>query len=182
MKVPAAFTSERISIMSSSETIPCISPEHYKATMRGVATAVAVITANCNGRRNGLTATAVCSVSAEPAHLLVCVNRSATAEAMIRESGRFAVSYLQRSHQEVSRRFSQSKLDDATRFAAGDWKATASGIHVLADAIAYFVCEVVSQETVGTHSVFIGCVTEAQSMDGDPLVYCGGSYSHLTAD
>lgn len=168
--------------MSSIEAISSIAPEHYKAAMRGVPTAVAVITAICDGRRNGLTATAVCSVSAEPAHLLVCVNRNATAEAMIRESGRFAVSYLQRSHQEVSRRFSQSKLDEATRFAAGEWRETASGIHVLADAIAYFVCDVVSQESFGTHSLFVGCVTEAQEMDGDPLVYCGGSYSRLAAD
>lgn len=168
--------------MVEIDTVPSISADQYKAAMRGVATAVAVITAECEGRRNGLTATAVCSVSAEPAQLLVCVNRSATAEALIRESGRFAVSYLQHTHQEVSRRFSQSKLDEATRFAAGSWRTTNSGIPVLADAIAYFVCDVVSQETFGTHSVFVGCVTEAQGLEGDPLIYCGGSYSRLAAD
>ncbi len=168
--------------MNAIEAPSSISADAYKAAMRGVPAAVAVITASCGGQRNGLTATAVCSVSAEPAHLLVCVNQSATAEALIRESGRFAVSYLDRSHQEVSRRFSQSKLDEASRFSAGNWKEGISGVPVLTDAVAYFVCDVVSHETVGTHSVFVGCVTEAQCKEGDPLVYCSGAYSRLAVE
>ena len=90
--------------------------------MGSVPAAVTVITAAHNGQRNGLTATAVCSVSAEPAQLLICVNRNASANILIEQSGRFAVSYLHSAHQDLSKIFSQSKLGEETRFAAGTWK------------------------------------------------------------
>jgi flavin reductase len=156
-----------------------VSPERYKAALRGVPAAVAVITASCNGLRNGLTATAVCSVSADPARLLVCVNASASAEVLIRESGRFGVSYLQPGHRAIATRFSQTKLDAASRFAVGDWRTGAAGVPVLADAIASFVCEVVGLEEVGTHAVFIGHVVDVRQAEGAPLLYCGGAYNGL---
>jgi flavin reductase len=147
--------------------------------MGSVPAAVTVITANHKGERNGLTATAVCSVSAEPAQLLICVNRDASANVLIEQSGRFAVSYLHSDHQDVSRIFSQSKLGEGTRFGVGTWKETASGALVLFDAIAYFDCEVVSHQYFGTHSVFVGKVVEAETLVGDPLVYHGRSYRRL---
>jgi flavin reductase len=147
--------------------------------MRSVPAAVTVVTAVHDGQRNGLTATAVCSVSAEPAQLLVCINQSASAEILIQKSGRFAVSYLCSGHEEVSQLFSRSKLEGGSRFAAGKWKETESGSFVLADAIAYFDCEVVSHQNFGTHSVFVGRVIEANTLNGEPLIYGEGGYKRL---
>jgi flavin reductase len=175
---------ERLPTMSNTVTSAdskfSISADQYRAIMRNVPASVAIITSISDGQRNGLTATAVCSVSAEPAHILVCVNRDASTEVLIRKSGRFAVSYLQRTHEEISKRFSQSKLDETSRFAIGQWKQTKSGGNVLADAIAYLDCEVVSHSDFGTHSVFVGQVSEAGTQDGEPLVYCGGAYRCLS--
>lgn len=162
-----------------STSTPCISPDLYKAVMRAIPAAVTVVTSVHEGQQNGLTATAVCSVSADPPHLLVCINRNATAEVLIDRSGRFAVSYLHTGHEAISQLFSQTKLDESTRFATGDWKETKSGSLVLADAIAYLDCQVVSQQYFGTHSVFVGRVVEAATCDNEPLIYCAGSYRQL---
>ena len=66
----------------------------FRACMRQVPGAVTVVTTVHEGTRGGLTATAVCSVSADPPQILVCVNRSSSAEAVIVAAGRFGVSFL----------------------------------------------------------------------------------------
>ena len=80
----------------------------FRACMRQVPGAVAVVTTVHAGARSGLTATAVCSVSAEPPQMLVCVNRSSSAERVIAAAGRFGVSYLSGDHQTVADAFAAS--------------------------------------------------------------------------
>ena len=46
----------------------------FKKGMRHLAASVTLITTRYGDLRGGLTATAVCSVSAEPPQILVCVN------------------------------------------------------------------------------------------------------------
>ena len=57
----------------------------FKEGMRHLASSVTVITVAHNGKRDGLTATATCSVSAEPPQLLVCINKEAGAHDLIQE-------------------------------------------------------------------------------------------------
>ena len=69
--------------------------DQFKAGMRRLAASVNVITTRTpDGQRSGLTATAVCSVSATPPTLLVCVNRSGNSHAVLTSSGVFAVNVL----------------------------------------------------------------------------------------
>ncbi len=53
-----------------------ISADQFKSVMRRFAASVNVITSVDGTVMNGMTATAVCSVSADPPSLLVIVNRS----------------------------------------------------------------------------------------------------------
>jgi flavin reductase (DIM6/NTAB) family NADH-FMN oxidoreductase RutF len=57
----------------------------FRAAMARFPGAVTIITARQGTERRGITATAVCSVSAEPPSLLVCVNRKTGTCAAIRE-------------------------------------------------------------------------------------------------
>ena len=50
-----------------------ITDEHFRAGMQLIASTVTVITATCDGERSGMTATAVTSLSADPASMLICV-------------------------------------------------------------------------------------------------------------
>lgn len=57
----------------------------FKAAMRRIPSAVAIAIASTSydRERRGLTATAVCSVSAEPPQLLACVNKQVRAHGHI---------------------------------------------------------------------------------------------------
>ena len=165
--------------MPDSIDRPClVSPAQYRAAMGLVPAAVTIITARHGALRNGLTATAVTSVSAEPPQLLVCVNRQASAEPLIDGAGRFAVNILTPAHEDAARRFAQSKLSAEERF-AGSWIDLPSGVPALADALAVFDCRVVQQSRLGTHSLFIGEVLEIATGAGEPLLYHAGRYRTL---
>ena len=73
--------------MSNSESI---SEESFKMGMRELAAAVNIITTIHDGKKEGLTATAACSVSAEPPQLLICVNTEAGGHDLIKMANKFA--------------------------------------------------------------------------------------------
>src|SRR4051794_36700909 len=79
--------------------------------MRNIASSVAVITTSQDGRQHGMTATAICSVSAEPATILIVVNRATRSHPIISAAGTFAVNVLADHQHEIGGRFS-AKLDD----------------------------------------------------------------------
>ena len=149
----------------------------FRACMRRVPGAVTVVTTVHEGTRGGLTATAVCSVSATPPQILVCVNRSSSAESVIAAAGRFGVSYLAEDQQGVANAFASS-LDD--RFAHAEWVELSSGVPILQDAAAAFDCVVVQMIEAGTHTIFIGAIVAAVARDVPNLLYRDGSYAVAT--
>ncbi|WP_210321210.1 flavin reductase family protein [Aquibium microcysteis] len=151
----------------------------FKMAMRQVASSVAVITSRAGSRINGLTATAVCSVSASPPVLLACVNKGASAEAIIAESGVFAVNFLTEQQHVVARLFSTSKLSPEERFGEGRWQVQATGAPVLEGALASFDCLVENCIASGTHSIYFGRVVAAESLDQEGLIYRDGSFRRL---
>ena len=153
-----------------------VDAETFRACMRHVPGAVSVVTTLHEGARAGLTVTAVCSVSAEPPQMLVCVNRASSAERVILAAGRFGVSYLAHDQQEVAEAFAGAVGD---RFGAADWTQLASGIPILAGAAAAFECVVVQAVEAGTHTIFIGAVVAAVAQLGQNLIYKSGDYTAL---
>jgi flavin reductase (DIM6/NTAB) family NADH-FMN oxidoreductase RutF len=148
----------------------------FRAAMRMVPGAVAVITTSLDGVSVGLTVTAVCSVSADPPQLLACINRSSSGHPAIAAAGRFGVSFLAHHHQRVADVFS-SPVDD--RFAHAEWVELGSGVPLLRDAVAAFDCVVMQMVQAGTHTIFIGAVVGALVQDVPNLVYKQGAYSAL---
>ncbi len=128
----------------------------------------------------GMTASAVCSVSDEPASLLVCINRSARMHAMIVQSGTLCVNVLAGEHQDLSGVFASRGLTMDERFARAEWIGLGSGAPALVGALCNFGCRVASVSEMGTHSVFL-CHVEELRVDGggDALVYCGRDYHRL---
>ena len=99
-----------------------ISEDAFKKGMRELVAAVNIITVAHNGSQDGLTATAACSVSAEPPQLLICVNRDTGSHDLIQESCKFALNILARDQEDVAMRF--AGMDDADRterFDLGKW-------------------------------------------------------------
>ena len=105
-----------------------IAIDDFKAGMRQLAASVTVITAAHDGTKDGLTATATCSVSADPPQLLICVNQLASAYGLIRDAGSFGVNILAREQEDIALRF--AGMDDTERgdrFGLGTWTRIATG-------------------------------------------------------
>lgn len=150
----------------------------FLEAMRRLAATVSIITTEHQGERFGLTATAVCSLSAEPPQLIACVNRSARAEGPIRESRRFCVNLLGDHQQGLARRFSGNQ-SHSERFAEGVWQTLLTGAPSLATAVAAFDCSVAEAWDGATHTVFVGLVHAVVVTARPPLLYADGAYAGL---
>ena len=149
-----------------------VDPAAFRAAMARFPGAVTIVTTLTPQGRRGITATAVCSVTADPPSLLVCVNRATGTCQGILETGRFAVNLLRDPSGDLAMRFvgaGGTTGDD--KFAAGDWGADAAGLPVLADARVAFSCAVAETLTAGTHQVFIGQITAIAQREGAALIY-----------
>lgn len=155
-------------------TEPLVDANTFRNCLRHVPGAVAVITTVHDGQRAGLTATAVCSVSADPPQMLVCVNRSASASPVIAAAGRFGISFLAHDQRAIANAFAGPAID---RFASASWSQLESGIPLLDGAAAAFECVVVQAIESGTHTIFIGAVINATANPGPNLVYKSGDFA-----
>jgi flavin reductase (DIM6/NTAB) family NADH-FMN oxidoreductase RutF len=145
----------------------------FKAAMRRFATGVTVVTTMLEGLPRGFTATAFCSVSAEPPMVLVCVNRRGRSHPIIARAGAFCVNVLAREQETMGIRFS-SHMDDPFENIA--YRAESTGAPVLNGCIAFFDCVLNEEYSVETHTIFVGRVIACASGDGAPLGYFDGKY------
>jgi len=153
------------------------SPTAYKLGMRRLATGVTVISTEYAGKQFGLLSTSMTSVSAQPAVLLICVNRSASAHAPIEQSGRFCVNVLRRGDEELGKRFSSPENRDS-RFQDRRWDKLTTGAPALVGCLVSFDCFVKRALQADSHTVFFGSVAEVRLWGAaiDPLLYWDGSY------
>lgn len=158
---------------------PAVSEFEFKTAMRLVASAVFVITARSGAQINGLTATSLCSVSADPPLVLVCINSGAATESLVSESGAFAINFLTEDQHRIARLFTGTEFTPEERFQEGAWGKLVTGAPVLDGALATFDCVVGSQLSHGTHTIFFGRVVAALSLDEQGLVWRDGSFRRL---
>src|SRR5687768_16548600 len=128
-----------VDTITATPTSLLATPDEFKHGMRQLAAGVNIVTVVHEGARDGLTATAVCSISAEPPHLLVCVYASAGAHWPIHRSGAFCLNVLARDQEAIARRF--AGMDGSPRierFALGAWDELTTGAPALKDALANF--------------------------------------------
>ena len=149
--------------------------------MRRLAAGVTVITSCLEGQRTGMTATAVCSLSASPARLLACVNLRGATYRFASASRRMAVNVLALHQEQVARDFSSADKCLDSLFADGGW-CDAGGLPVLGNAAAVFECSVEQMLVMDTHAVLIGSVARVHVSDAAaPLLYADGAYAALGA-
>ena len=158
-----------------------VSLEQFKLGMRLLAGAVNLITSVHGGRRYGMTATAVCSVTADPPTVLVCINKLAATHGIVAKSRVFCVNVLRADDWELSTTFSGAASREG-RFKSRDWTRLATGAPVLIDALVSFDCRVVKKVTHGTHGIFFGQVEQVLvGKPGKPLLYSEGQYAKLAS-
>jgi len=153
---------------------------NFRDVIRHLASGVTVITSSLGGEPVGLTATAVCSVSATPPLLLISLTASSRTAQGVAESGRFAVHLLPHRGRKQAEQFaSRGSHFEGVRYA----QHRGSALPVLADALGWFVCEVEQKIPVADHIIFVGRVLECELREKapDPLVYFDRGYRKLAA-
>lgn len=136
--------------------------EDFRQAMSRFAGAVTAITTQDADGPAGLIATAVCSLSAQPPSILVCVNRSASAHDAIVRNGSFAVNLLRPEQRDVVDSFTRFKGGE--RFAASGWRYD-SGVPFLDDAIVSMRCTLKEALDGFSHSIMIGVIEEIRFSD-----------------
>ena len=140
----------------------------YREAIAHFATGVTVVTAVTEEGRAGMTASAVASVSLEPTLLLVCVSNRIPTHRALEESRRFAVNVLREGQEAIARTFATPSPDKFE----GVRLDPDQELPVLADAAAWFACDVHERFPGGDHSIFIGEVKACGARHGArPLVY-----------
>lgn len=154
----------------------------YRDAMSRYAGHVQIVTTAHEGVRRGVTITAACSVSDNPATVLACVNASNPKNVIFEKSGRFALNTLSAEQIGLANAFSgrDPALTAEARFALGDWQELVTGAPVLKDALAAFDCRLVDFRVMATHMVLIGEVVGVCFGEHKPaLLYMDRGYRAL---
>jgi flavin reductase (DIM6/NTAB) family NADH-FMN oxidoreductase RutF len=160
-----------------------ISNEIFRRALSRLAAGVSIVTTGNNGERRGVTATAVCSVSAVPPTILTCINTATGTCKMIEDTGCFAINLLSEHHRAVADAFAgRNGLRGNDRFYHGDWiEGDRRRMPILHTALAALECRVDNVVRSGTHAVFFGIVEEAYFDEQTPLIYHDGNFHKFSS-
>ena len=122
----------------------------------------------------GCVVNTVTQVTAEPAKLMVAINKENATTAAVLESGRFEAAVLcETAPMELIGTFGFKTSREVDKFAPFQTARDAQGVpYVTQDVAARFGCKVVDTLDAGTHMLIIGLVEEAETLSsGAPMTY-----------
>ncbi|GAB4258789.1 MAG: flavin reductase family protein [Pararhodobacter sp.] len=137
--------------------------------------------------RSGLVVTSGVSLSADPAQVLFCVNKSASAWPLLRRYGCFGWSSLGAGQQKLAERFAGfGGVKGADRYEGSAWVTEATGAPLLANAVIAFDCILAEMIDRETHSIVVGEVKairmaepEGEHPNAGALAYWNGRFVPL---
>ena len=148
----------------------------FKNAMSHFASGVTIVTTEHEGKSFGMTVASFASLSLHPPLVLVCIEKSVKTHDAIAGSGKFGVSILSSTQQEVSSRFASRAEDKFSGVAVRRGKL---GLPLIAGALTTVECSVENSLPGGDHTIFIGKVVDAQTSEGAPLVYFRSGYREI---
>jgi flavin reductase (DIM6/NTAB) family NADH-FMN oxidoreductase RutF len=158
-----------------------IDQQTFFGIMGAFPTGVTIVTAlDATGHARGLTCNAVCSVSADPPLMLVCLERGSTTLPAIRHSQRFAVNYLAAGREDLARLFATKEPE---KFGGVPWQPADNGMpHLHQDSVALAECTLAQEIAAGDHVILIGQVEGGRPPEegARPLLYFRRGYGTLT--
>lgn len=158
-----------------------VSADEFKSVMSRVAATVTVVTANGDDAPVGLTVSAFMSVSADPAIVLVCVDKSTASLHGMLDADGFTVNIMPESAGEEAMLFATHGAD---KFGSSRWHdaGVSDAGPVLESALAHLECITSDRHDVGDHWVIYGRVvsTGIADTDASPLVWHDRGFAGIT--
>jgi len=124
-----------------------------------------------------MTVASFASLSLDPPLVIICIERGVKTHDAIAAAGKFGVSILAQTQQDVSGRFA-SKKDD--KFSGVAVRTGELGVPLIEGAICSLECRLYEQLPGGDHTIFVGEVLDAAFAEGAPLVYYRSGYRELS--
>ena len=154
-----------------------IDSDTFRAALGRFGCGITVVTArDAKGRDHGMTVSAFCSVSLEPALVLVCIGHEASMHGLLMTAEHVGISILSTAQEALSRRFADPESD---RFDGVGYTRGEHGVALLDEALVHLECEVVARHEAGDHTILVCGVERAEPFDGRPLLYYRGGYAQL---
>lgn len=158
---------------------PSLDSRAFRQALGQFASGVTVVaTLDAEGRPQGLTVSAFCSVSLDPPLVLVCVDSRSETHGGFAASQLFGVSVLAEHQQDVSQRFATLGPDKNTfDFARGP-----GGAPLVPGALAQLECRLFAAHDAGDHRIYVGEVFSLAVNPGRPLLYHATGYRRLAGE
>ena len=142
--------------------------------LRALSYGLYIVSSKKGDKINAQIANTVIQISNDPPTIAVSINKDNLTNEYIGESGVFTVSVLSEETQlSLIGHFGFNSGRNMDKFAEIDYKLGDNGAPYLEDNIlAFLEAEVISETDAGTHTIFIGKLTNAQVLsEGNPMTY-----------
>lgn len=133
-----------------------------------------LVGATHEGKDYGCVVNTVTQVTAEPAKLMMAINKQNATTSAVLASGRFEAAVLcETAPMELIGTFGFQTSRETDKFAPFQTARDAHGVpYVTQDTAAHFSCKVVDTLDAGTHMLIIGLVEDAETLStGAPMTY-----------
>jgi flavin reductase (DIM6/NTAB) family NADH-FMN oxidoreductase RutF len=144
--------------------------------MRRFPAPVAVVTAEVDGERFGLTVGSLVSLSLVPPLVGISIGKDSSSHEPIRRAGGWAASLLASEQTRIAQHFARSGIPPLALWHGVDVHDGARG-PVVNGALGWLQCRTTSEHEAGDHTIFVGEVEELElGSAGQGLVYRGGEF------
>ena len=150
--------------------------EELREVMRRFPAPVAVVTAELDGDRFGLTVGSLVSLSLRPPLVGISIGKDSSSHEPIRRAGGWAASLLGGEQVHVAQHFARSGIPPLALWVGVDVRDGARG-PLVEGAIGWLECKTVADHDAGDHTIFVGEVESTEiGGTGDGLVYRAGVF------
>ncbi len=134
---------------------------------------VYIVTAQANGKKNGMTAAWISQVSFKPPLIMAAIAPARFTHGLIKASGYFALNTLSEDQIELAKYFGTHSGKQVDKMANIAYFESGKGCPILKEAMAYLECKLVNAFEAGDHTLFIGQVIEGEVLRPEkrPLLF-----------
>lgn len=146
-------------------------PASFAEVLRKFPLAVSVVTVGRGGAENALTVSWATPASFDPPMFAVAVDRLHYSVDFVKSTRNFAVNVLAEGQEKLAGHLARQAMQGEDKLAGLARHESTTGAAILADAVAFFDCELAFYVEAGDHYLLIGRVVEAGVLrDARPLV------------
>ena len=164
--------------MTSTATTPVKGvPEKFREAMSAFPSGVTLMTTiDSDGEFRGFAASSFCSVSIDPALVLVCISKTAQCHDAFLENDQWSIQVAGAAHIDLINRFATKGAD---KFGGGEFLPDHRGVPVLLDAAVLIECEAHARLDGGDHTILVARVIEIDLDDRPAVLYFQREFRHL---